>query len=114
MTPEITDSTATDSGINEDDEYHDSLTIVGAIVETPIYRKDSEGLVPEATDNVVVVYQYERDNTQEPPSDATDSEEMHIEVRDSIDLTRGIATSTTNSDSQRGAKYWDPISDTRG
>ena len=37
---------------------------------------------------------------------------MHIDVRDSIDLTRGIATSTTNSDSLRGAEYWDPVSDT--
>ena len=37
---------------------------------------------------------------------------MQIDVRDPIDLTLGIATLTTNSDSQRGGEYWDPITDT--
>ena len=39
----LTDITATDSGIDEDDEYHDSLTI---------------GSVPEETDNIITAHQY--------------------------------------------------------
>ena len=37
---------------------------------------------------------------------------MHIDVRDSINLTWGIAATATSSDSLRGVEYWDPVSDT--
>ena len=93
----LTDITATDSGIDEDEEYHDSLTI---------------GSVPEVTDYIITAHQYERNDNQESPADAPGSEEMHIDVRGSLSPTQSIATPATSSDSPEEMEYWDPVSDT--
>ena len=105
-------SIATDSEINEDDEYHNSLTIAGDFIEKPTDAKGPEGLIPEITNNVTTDYQSDKDDIWEPLSIATDSIEMQMDLRDPIDPTLGIATSATNSESQRGGEYWDPITDT--
>ena len=104
--PESTDSNASDSGIDEDDEYHDSVESIGSVIETPPHKKESEGPFSEVTNDIIVAYQSERNNTWDTPP------VMHIGLREPINLTGRIAAPATSLDSPGGGEYWDPVSDT--
>ena len=51
-----TDNNASDSGIDDDDEYHDSVESIGAIIGT-----EAQG-ISSASNDVIVAYQSERNN----------------------------------------------------
>ena len=51
-----TDSNASDSGIDDDDEYHDSVESIGAMIGT-----ETQGIL-SASNDVIVAYQSERNN----------------------------------------------------